>query len=171
MQHISLSYEPDALRPQFTPRSRKEVSTKDAINARNLELIQNGGKYGIYDRPNLDQQRPFMDMNASSSRNDNRSLNGQPRYIPNQIQYNQYFDKYDIQNDPINYARELQSAVYEDKGDRGYLESEAIMNRQFNNNLVSGVQLENMTKLRLDAREKLMPILNNTNLSYLDKRN
>ena len=45
------------------------------------------------------------------------------------------------------------------------------MNRQFNNNLVSGVQLENMTKLRLDAREKLMPILNNTNLSYLDKRN
>ena len=171
MQPIPLLYEPTAIRPQFVARSRKEVSTKDTINARNLELIQNGGKYGIYDRPNLNQQRPFMDMNPSSSRSDNRALNGQPRYIPNQNQYNQYFDKYDIQNDPINYSRELQSAVYEDKGDRNYTESQAIMNRQFNNNFINNSQLENMTKLRLEARDKLMPIINNTNISYLDKRN
>jgi hypothetical protein len=170
MQPIPLLYEPSVLRPQFIARSRKEVSTKDVINARNLELIQNGGKYGIWDRPDISGQRPFMDMNPSVSRNDNRMLNGQLRYIPNQNQYNQYFDKYDIQNDPINYARELQSAVYEDKGDRGYLESQAIMNRQFNNNFVNSQQLENMTKLRLDARDKLMPIINDTNVSYLDKR-
>jgi len=171
MQPIPLLYEPDILRPQFTARSRKEGSTKDIINARNFEVLQNGSKYGIYDRPNLNEQRPFMDMNPSPSRNDNRSLNGQPRYVPNQNQYNQYFDKYDIQNDPINYARELQSAVYEDKGDRGYLESQALMKRQFNNNFINNQQLDNITKLRLEARDKLMPTLNDTSLSYLNKRN
>jgi hypothetical protein len=172
MQPFPLKYEPTALLPQFTTRVRREVDTKDAINARNFEQWQTDGRYGTYDRPNLNEQRPFMDMNPTPSRTDQRKMSGAPRYEISdlKLEMNPYFDKYNIVDDPMNAARELTSVVYENKKDRGYKESSELLKRQFMNQFVSGDQLNQMTKLRLDAQLKMMPILNDTSVSYLDFR-
>jgi hypothetical protein len=173
MQPFPVNYEPTALTPQFLPRSRREVPIKDAINARNIEQWQTDGRYGMYDKPDLNAQRPFMDMNAYPTRTDDRLLRTTPRYkvdSSKQLDFNPYFDKYDIVNDPINAAREFSSAVYEDKGGRGIQQSAALLERQFTNRFTAKEETEKLVKMRLDAQQQLIPTLNDTTISYLDKR-
>jgi hypothetical protein len=172
MQPFPVNYEPTALAPQFIARSRREVPIKDAINARNIEQWQSDSRYGIYDRPDLNAQRPFMDMNSYPTRTDDRLLRASPRYeIDNKpLDYNPYFDKYDIVNDPVNAAREFSSAVYEDKGGRGIQQSAALLERQFTNRFTAKEETEQLVKMRLDAQQKLLPTLNDTTVSYLANR-
>ena len=172
MQPFPVNYEPTALMPQFLPRSRRELPIKDAINARNVEQWQSDGRYGIYDRPDLNAQRPFMDMNSYPTRMDDRLLRSAPRYEVDSkpLDFNPYFDKYDIMNDPVNAAREFSSVVYEDKGGRGIKQSTALLERQFTNRFTSKDETEKLVKMRLDSQLHLIPKLNDTTVSYLDKR-
>ena len=106
---------------QMSLRSRREVSTRDAANARNYELWQTDGKYGIQNRPDPNAQAPFFDIQPINSRFVERNYRTQPRFdqAGSQGGMNSYFDKYDSASDSRNAIRELQGVVYEDKDMEG----------------------------------------------------
>jgi hypothetical protein len=103
--------------PEFMPRTRREVTPSDSINARQFEHWQTAGRYSTFNRPDLHQQAPFYDMAPSASRTSDRSYRSQPRMDPDEERgvQNPYFDKYDATADSRNMTRELRASVYEDK--------------------------------------------------------
>ncbi len=117
--------------PEFMPRTRREVAPSDSINARQFEHWQTAGRYGVFNRPVLQQQAPFYDMAPSASRSNDRSFRSQPRMDPDADQgvQNPYFDKYDATTDSRNMTRELRASVYEDKNTGYKAESLSIMER------------------------------------------
>jgi hypothetical protein len=126
---------------EFMPRSRREIGTIDAINARQFEHWQTDGKYDVYNRPDMNKQAPFYDMMPNSSRMNAKSYRSQPRYdtatatatAGEKGVQNSYFDKYDTTYDAKNMTRELKASVYEDKN-TGYLkESSMMLQRNFDN--------------------------------------
>jgi len=117
--------------PKFTPRIRLELSNTDSINARQFEHWQTDGKYGIYNRPDVNKQSPFYDQLPNDSRMNSRSYRSQPRFDASDSRggENPYFNKYDTSFDSRNMVRELKASVYEDKN-TGYLrESEQLFQR------------------------------------------
>ena len=108
--------------PQFMTRTRREVDTIDAINARQFEHWQTDGKYGVMNRPDINKQAPFYDMLPNDSRGSDKSYRSQPRFDVDASRgvQNPYFDKYDTTFDARNMTRELRASVYEDKH-TGYL--------------------------------------------------
>lgn len=117
--------------PQFMPRTRREVLSVDAINARQFEHWQTAGQHGIYNRPDVGQQAPFYDMMPNNSRTTDRSYRSQPRFDPTVERGAQqdYFMKYDTASDSRNMTRELRASVYEDKNNGYQRESDSIMER------------------------------------------
>ena len=74
----------------------------------------------------------FMDMNPINTRTTDRNYLQNQQYVAgnggssggsDQLGQNPYFDRFDVVTDPFNVARELRATVYEDKVDRGLLES------------------------------------------------
>ena len=117
--------------PQFMPRTRREYHPTDAINARQFEHWQTAGRYGVYNRPDMNQQAPFYDMMPSQSRMNDRSYRSQPRFdveAERGVQ-NPYFSKYDATADARNMTRELRASVYEDKNTGYKQESVSMMER------------------------------------------
>jgi hypothetical protein len=117
--------------PEFMPRTRREVTPSDSINARQFEHWQTAGRYGVLNRPDIHQQAPFYDMAPSASRTSDRSYRSQPRFDPDAERgvQNPYFDKYDATSDSRNMTRELRASVYEDKNTGYKAESKSIMER------------------------------------------
>ena len=93
--------------PEFMARSRREIDTIDAINARQFEHWQTDGKYGVYNRPDMNKQAPFYDMMPNVSRMNDKSYRSQPRYDATGAKgvQNSYFDKYDTTFDARNMTR------------------------------------------------------------------
>jgi hypothetical protein len=150
--------------PQFMARSRREVDTKDAINARQFEHWQTDGKYDIYNRPDLNKQAPFYDQMPNDSRQNDRSYRSQPRFDPSAPRgvENPYFDKYDTTFDARNMARELRATVYEDKN-TGYLkESEKLLQRNFDNRWLNPTIVQQQAQ----AAEQLRPKMDDIRLFY-----
>jgi len=139
---------------QMSLRSRREVSTRDAANARNYELWQTDGKYGIQNRPDLNAQAPFLDIQPINSRSIERNYRTQPRFdqAGSQGGMNSYFDKYDSASDSRNAIRELQGAVYEDKDREGIGSTKSFLTRSMDNHYLNTDQLqalaESVTNLR-----------------------
>jgi hypothetical protein len=117
--------------PEMIIRSRHDLSTRDAANARNFELWQTDGKHGTYNRPDMNAQAPFQDFLPINSRFEQRRYHPQPRFAEDGHKggMNPYFDKYDTAYDARNTVRELQAAVYEDRPYEYIPQSRAIVER------------------------------------------
>lgn len=129
--------------PKFTPRIRLETSTSDSINARQFEHWQTDGKYGVFNRPDVNKQSPFYDELPNSSRMNNKSYRSQPRFDADDMRggQNPYFDKYDTSFDSRNMVRELKASVYEDKNTGYARESEQLFQRNCENRWNPSVKL------------------------------
>ena len=117
--------------PQFMTRTRREVDSKDAINARHFENWQTRGAYGVMNRPDLNKRPPLFDMAPNDSRMSGQSFRSQPRFDADSFKggQNAYFDKYDTASDARNTTRELRASVYEDKRTGYTMESQALLQR------------------------------------------
>ena len=129
---------------QMSLRSRREVSTRDAANARNYELWQTDGKYGIQNRPDLNSRAPFQDFQPINSRFLEKNYRTQPRFDQSSYRggMNPYFDKYDTAYDSRNSVRELQSVVYEDKDVEGLRATKSFLSRSIDNHYLNVDQLK-----------------------------
>ncbi len=145
--------------PQMSLRSRREVSTRDFVNAQQYEHWQTDGRYGVYNRADKAAQAPFYDMMPAPSRTDERSFAAAQHYQVGgaALGNNPYFQKYDVSNDPRNVSRELRSAVFESTTDRGLKESNKMLERQFTAQYMPADRTQNNLETMLVARNQLIP--------------
>ena len=165
-RHTISAYEAFPL-PKFMPRTRREVDPTDAINARQFEHWQTDGKYGIYNRPDINKQAPFYDMLPNDSRMNDKSYRSQPRFDAEGHRgvQNPYFDKYDTSADARNMTRELKASVYEDKN-TGYLEeSNKLLARNFDSRWLNPT----VAIQQAAAAEELRPKMDDIRTFYLNK--
>jgi len=149
---------------QMSLRSRREVSTRDAANARNYELWQTDGKYGVQNRPDPNSRPPLQDFQSINSRFVSRDYKTQPRFDQTQSQggMNPYFDKYDMASDSRNAVRELQSVVYEDKDMEGVTSMKTFLMRSMDNHMFNEEQLKAM----ISNVERLKPLRDDYQKDY-----
>ena len=169
MQPIGIGPAPPPIPyPSMTLRSRRELPTRDVVNARYYEHWQTDGRYGIYDRRDLNAAPTFMDQQGSPGRLDRRDNRPAAAFDATgpQLAGNIYFDKYDVQSDPRNVVRELQGAVYESKEDRGVSESNRLLQRAFESRWTSKAAAEAAIKERLNAEGALLPAVNDMKIIY-----
>lgn len=157
--------------PCFTLRSRREVNTHDQINSLHVEQWQTDGPFLQNDRPDVSGQRYFMDMNPINSRTLDRNYQQNQPFVAgngtsNQLGQNPYFDKFDVVTDPFNVARELRATVYEDKVDRGLLESKRMLTRIYTTRWLPEGYVEKNNLNTLQAYETLRPQFNNMSKTY-----
>jgi hypothetical protein len=165
-KHTISAYEAFPL-PKFMPRTRREVDSIDAINARQFEHWQTDGKYGVMNRPDINKQAPLYDMMPNDSRQNDKSYRAQPRFDADGGRgvENPYFDKYDTTFDARNMARELRASVYEDKN-TGYLkESEKLLQRNFDNRWLN----PQVAQQQAQAAEQLRPKMDDIRLFYTNR--
>jgi hypothetical protein len=149
---------------QMSLRSRREVSTRDAANARNYELWQTDGKYGIQNRPDPNARAPFQDFQPINSRFLEKNYRTEPRFDQTRQQggMNPYFDKYDSASDSRNMVRELQSVVYEDKNTENINNGRTFLSRSMDNHYLNTDQL----KALADSVENLKPLRDDYQKNY-----
>lgn len=157
--------------PQFSLRSRREVDTHDQVNSLFVEKWQTDAPWLQNDRPDVSGQRYFMDMNPINSRTlDRNYLQNQPFTAGNgstdQLADNPYFQKFDVSTDPFNVARELRATVYEEKVDRGLLESKRLLTRTYTTRWQPEDYAEKQQFNSLQAFERLRPQFNNMEKTY-----
>jgi hypothetical protein len=157
--------------PCFTLRSRREGNTRDQVNSLHVEQWQTDGPWLQNDRPDISGQRYFMDMNPINTRTSDRNYAQSQEYSQgngssNQLGQNPYFDKFDVVTDPFNVSRELRATVYEDKVDRGLLESKRLLTRTYTTRYLpeSYATLKNLDSL--NAYDSLKPKLTNMQDTY-----
>ncbi len=148
-------------------RSRREMSTRDAANIRQFEHWQTDAPYLQMDRPDLSGAKILSDMNPTNS----RKLDGK-QYLQNRplkagqdsFTKNPYFEGYAPEYDSRNAVRELRSAIYEDRFDKGVRESKYLLGRTFTSQWLEPtyVQENNLDTLNsLEAYEQLKPQMDN----------
>lgn len=163
MEPIPAYYTPEMNFLSMNVRSRREISTRDAANIRQFEHWQTDAPYLQMDRPDLSGARILSDMNPTNS----RSLDNKP-YLQNKplqagrdsFSQNPYFEGYAPQYDSRNAVRELRSAIYEDRFDKGVRESKYLLGRTFTTQWLEPnyVQENNLNTLNsLEAYEQLKP--------------
>jgi len=134
MEPIPTYYTPEMSFLSMNIRSRREMSTRDAANIRQFEHWQTDAPYLQMDRPDLSGAKILSDMNPTNS----RKLDGK-QYMQNKpmkagqdgFTKNPYFEGYAPEYDSRNAVRELRSAVYEDRFDKGVRESKYLLGRTF----------------------------------------
>ncbi len=143
--------------PKMIIRSRREVNTIDAINARQFEHWQTDGKYGIHNRPDFNSQAPFNDQMPSDSRMNKQNYSSQPRFDESGHRggQNAFFDKYDTAYDARNMTRELRASVYEDKNTGHLKESEHLLQRNFDNRWLNPNHMTQQVKASEEMRLKM----------------
>jgi hypothetical protein len=146
---------------EMSLRSRREVSTRDAANARNYELWQTDGKYGIQNRPDLNKRPPLQDFQPINSRFLEKNYRTEPRFDQSGHQggQNSYFDKYDSAADSRNAVRELQSVVYEDKDTHS---TKTFLMRSMDNHYFNTDQLQALA----ETVESLKPLRDDYQKDY-----
>lgn len=94
-----------------------DLPVRNVLNARLYEHWQTDGKHGIYNRPDMNAQQPYMDTYSVNTRGPQPlpSYSGMPRFQEggHRFEQNPYFDKYDPSYDGQNAIRELRNTVYE----------------------------------------------------------
>jgi hypothetical protein len=160
---------------QFVPRSRREDSTRDIVNARNIEIHQSGAKIQqTFFRPSPStkfgryRDASFFDQAGIASRNQAPISIPAPMFNPNgpKLEGNPFFDQHAASFDPRNVARELNSAVKESKMDRGVVESQRILSRGFSSRYVPEGYAETNQFDSLQAFEQLRPKIDDTTKQY-----
>ncbi|NBR61407.1 MAG: hypothetical protein EBT86_07115 [Actinobacteria bacterium] len=152
-----LSCEPNQFLPKFITRSRREVASRDSVNANQYQHWQTDGKYGIYGRRDLNAQAPVLDTAPISSRFVERNYRSAPRLENDQggLGMNPYFNKYDVAYDGTNAVRELRAAVYEDKNMESLRESKRLLERNLDNRWLMDGEAARMSAL--ERMERLRP--------------
>ena len=169
MQPFPLQYEPAVPLPQMVLRTRREVSTRDAVNARQFEYWQTDAPYLEYNRPDLNGATIFGDMNPIASRNTlSAPYQQNPKMVAGKDDFTQnpYFENYSPAHDARNAIRELRSAITEDKEDRGVRESKRILQRGFQSTWVSPESVEKKNITTLKAYEELKPAFDDPSAKY-----
>ena len=162
--------------PQFTPRSRREDSTRDVVNARNIEAWRSSPAIR---QPFFRPEPSTSDISNSQdpSVNDQAGILSrykQPVTLPApgfdaagpKLVGNPYFDQHAPEFDPRNVARELRGAVKETKSERGAFESQRILRRGFSNRYVPEGYAESQQLDSLQAFELLRPKIDDVTLDY-----
>ena len=162
-------YTVQILPPQsMSIRSRREVSTRDAANARNFELWQTDGKYGLQNRPDVNARAPFHEFMPINSRFINHSYSGQPRYEPvvegasGSTNGNPYFNKYATSYDSRNAVRDTQAAVYEDKDYEHLKNDRTFLTRSMDYHFIDKEEMAKMA----DAAASLKPLRDDFQKDY-----
>jgi len=161
--------------PQFTPRSRREDSARDVVNARNIEAWRSSApiRQPLF-RPapsgDFDPRRnaSYIDQAGIATRYKQPVSLPAPSFDPNasKLAGNPYFDQHAPEFDPRNVARELRATVKETKSDRGIIESQRILQRGFSSrNLPEGFA-ETRQFDSLQAFELLRPKIDDVTHDY-----
>jgi len=162
--------------PQFTPRSRREDSTRDTINARNIEISRSSApvQQGFF-RPEPSTARygpqsrtAVYDQAGVSTRYQQPVSLPAPAFDPAgpKLVGNAFFDQHAPEFDPRNVSRELRGSVKEDKVDRGIIESQRILSRGFSSRYVPEGFAEKNQYDSLQAYELLKPKIDDLTHDY-----
>lgn len=150
-------------------RSRREVITRDAANARLFDHWQSDGPSGHTNRPVYESQ-PYMDVLPINTRATHTVNKGMPTYdtgtAVSDLASNPYFNKYDVTQDPRNVARELSGSVNEAKEDRGIRQTRGQIERYLTTRWLPEDYAEENNLLTLKAYESLKPEQNDSSASY-----
>ena len=163
MEPFPGTYTPQSTFFSMNVRSRREMNTRDAANIRQFEHWQTDAPYLQMDRPDLSGAKILSDMNPTNS----RKLDGK-QYLQNRplkagqddFTNNPYFQGYAPEYDSRNAVRELRSAIYEDRFDKGVRESKQLLGRTFTTQWLAPdyVETKNLNTLNsLIAYEQLKP--------------
>jgi hypothetical protein len=162
--------------PQFTPRSRREDTTRDTANARNLELQRSAAPIQqAFFRPEPSTSSfaprpgvPHNDQMGLASRNKPPVSTPAPMFDPAgpKLVGNVFFDQYAPEYDPRNVVRELRGSVKDDKSVRGIQESQRILSRGFSSRYVPEGYAEQNQLNSLDAFEQLRPKIDDSTKFY-----
>jgi hypothetical protein len=121
-----------------------------------------------------------MDMMPINTRTTDRNYLQNQQYVAgnggssggsDQLGQNPYFDRFDVVTDPFNVARELRATVYEDKVDRGLLESKRLLNRIYTTRYKAPDYAEKNSLDTLNSYEDLRPRLNTMEKTYRPYKN
>jgi hypothetical protein len=163
MEPIPATYTPEMSFLSMNIRSRREMSTRDAANIRQFEHWQTDGPYLQYDRPDLNGPKILNDMNPIDSRKKDTKQYLQNRPMKagqDSFSQNPYFEGYAPVFDPRNAIREVRSAIYEDRFDRGLKESKRLLGRNFTNTWEPEDWVKKQNLDTLNAYENLKPQMN-----------
>ena len=163
--------------PQFIPRSRREDSTRDITNARNLEIQRSAAPIQqAFFRPEpstTDSRIPrpgvsSYDQNGLSTRQQKPLSLPAPQFDPAgpKLVGNVFFDQHAPEFDPRNVVRELRASVKEDKIARGEVESKRILQRGFSSRYVPEGFAEQNQMDSLQAFEQLRPKIDDSMRQY-----
>ena len=169
MESIPTYYTPETNFLSMNIRSRREISTRDAANARQFEHWQTDAPYLQMDRPDLSGAKILSDMNPTNS----RSLDGK-LYLQNRpmkagqdsLQQNPYFQGYAPEYDSRNAVRELRSVIYEDRFDKGVRESKYLLGRTFTSQWLEPSYVKDNNLDSLKAYEELKPQMDDIAKSF-----
>jgi hypothetical protein len=175
MEPFPGTYTPQSTFFSMNVRSRREINTRDAANIRQFEHWQTDAPYLQMDRPDLSGAKILSDMNPTNS----RKLDGKQYMQSRQMKAGQdsftknpYFDGYAPEYDSRNAVRELRSAIYEDRFDKGVRESKYLLGRTFTTQWLEPtyVQDNNLNTLNsLVAYEELKPQMDNITQNFREK--
>ncbi|NBP66490.1 MAG: hypothetical protein EBU66_17820 [Bacteroidetes bacterium] len=162
--------------PQFIPRSRREDTTRDVANARNLELQRSVAPIQqsfFRPEPSTSAFGPKLevrhnDQKGLASRNKPPTSVPAPSFDPAgpKLVGNVFFDQYAPEYDPRNVVRELRGSVKDDKATRGELESKRILSRGFSSRYVPEGFAEKEQLNSLEAFEQLRPKIDDVSKQY-----
>lgn len=163
MEPFPAVYTPETNFLSMNIRSRREINARDAANIRQFEHWQTDAPYLQMDRPDLNGPRILSDMNPTNS----RKLDGK-QYLQSKglkagqdgFKANPYFADYSPEYDSLNAVRELRSAIYEDRFEKGLFASKRLLERSFTTQWLepSYVGDNNLATLNsLEAYEQLKP--------------
>lgn len=153
-------------------RSRREINTRDAANIRQFEHWQTDAPYLQMDRPDVNGAKILSDMNPTNSRKLDGKLYQQNRPMKagqDSLSKNPYFEGYAPEYDSRNAVRELRSAIYEDRFDKGVRESKSLLGRTFTTQWLEPTYVKdnNLDTLNsLEAYENLKPKMDDIAKSF-----
>lgn len=163
MEPIPATYTPEMSFLSMNIRSRRELSTRDAANIRQFEHWQTDGPALQNDRPDLNGPKILYDMNPTDSRKQDgkQFLQNRPMKAgQDSFSQNPYFEGYAPVFDPRNAIREVRSAIYEDRFDKGMRESKRLLARSFTNTWEAPDWVSTQNLDTLNAYENLKPQMN-----------
>lgn len=153
----------------MTLRGRREFSTRDSANVRQFEHWQTDAPYLQYDRPDLSGAAILNDMNPTASRSlDSKNYFQNQTYIAGKDSFvqNPYYNTYAPAYDPRNAVREIRSAVFEDRFDRGLRESKKLLARNFTNPEFPADFVQKNRLDSLQAYQQLLPKFDDISQNY-----
>jgi len=163
MEPIPATYTPEMSFLSMNIRSRREMSTRDAANIRQFEHWQTDGPSLQNDRPDLNGPTILNDMNPIDSRKKDSKQYLQSRPMKagqDSFSQNPYFDGYAPVFDPRNAIREVRSAIYEDRFEKGLKESKQLLARSFTTAWEPEDWVKKQNLNTLNAYENLKPQMN-----------